>query len=167
MRKITAVLLTSALLAGSVGLASADTDRAQPGDGAKYGCRDKGGFGDYGHRGWGRHGHSAEARVERMTRAYGLDAKQVEQVRAITKKYEGDFDALRTKMRDNGTRLREAMDKGDAGQADVRKLADAQGKLKADMIVVRSKMRAEIDKVLTKEQLEKRKQWQDQRRKGA
>jgi Spy/CpxP family protein refolding chaperone len=167
MKKTTALLLTSALLAGGIGVATADDDRYERGEGSKFGCRHKGEHGGYGHHGWGRHGHDAEERVERMSKVYGLNDKQVEQVRAITKKYEAGFDKLQTGMRDNRTKLRELMEKGDAGEADVRKLADAHGRLKADKIVLRSKMQQEIDKVLTKEQLEKRKQWREARRKDS
>jgi len=46
------------------------------------------------------------------------------------------------------------MRQGNAKEADVRKLADAQGKLKADMIVQRSKVHNAINAVLTPEQRE-------------
>lgn len=163
MKKTTVLVLSSALIAGGMGLAMADDDRRERGEGSWYGCRHKGGHDGFAHHEGRRHGHDAGKHVERMAHVFDLDDKQVEQVRAITKKYEGELDALRTKMDDNRARLRATMAKGDAGEAEVRKLAEAHGKLKADKIVLRSRMQREIDTVLTKEQLEKRKAWQERR----
>jgi Spy/CpxP family protein refolding chaperone len=140
MKKATVLLLAASLMAGTAGIASAD-------------------YGRHGGAGWGcAHGD----RIERMKEHLGLSDKQVTRIKAIDTKYEPERKALWDKMRANREQMRALMDKGTASDSQVQKIADAQGKIKADMMVLHFKMKKEVDKVLTKEQLEKRQQYRKQ-----
>jgi Spy/CpxP family protein refolding chaperone len=150
MKKATVLLLAASLMAGTAGVATAD-------------------YGRHGGPGWGcGHGHGHGNRIERMKEHLGLSDQQATRIQAIDTKYEPERKALRDKMRGNRDRMRALMDKGNASESDVRKIADAQAKIKADMMVLHFKMKQEMDKVLTKEQLEKRQQfrkhWREHRR---
>lgn len=150
MKKATVLLLAASLMAGTAGIASAD-------------------YGRHGGPGWGC-GHGRGDRIERMKEHLGLSDDQVTKIKAIDTKYEPERKALWEKMRANREQMRALMDKGAASDSQVQKIADAQGKIKADMTVLRFKMKQEVDKVLTKEQLEKRQQfykhWREHRREG-
>jgi Spy/CpxP family protein refolding chaperone len=100
-------------------------------------------------------GHSScggrEHSIERMTKHLGLSKAQVQAVRDIEDRYRPKLREVEDRMSDNHKAL--AALKGDDGK--LRELADAGGKTMADMIVLRSQMRGEIDKVLTDAQREK------------
>ncbi len=101
----------------------------------------------------GMHG-DPEAGIGHMVRELKLDTKQRDAVRTITDKHRSEMRALRDRMADNHKQLHELTAQGDADEAKVRALADAQGKDMADMIIMRAHMQAEIAKVLTPAQRE-------------
>jgi Spy/CpxP family protein refolding chaperone len=89
---------------------------------------------------------------ERLADRLNLTGAQRQSMKAIDDKYQPKLRALRASMSDN----RQALTRVDAPDDKVRELAEAQGKTIADMIVMRSHMRSEMDKVLTDEQRQKR-----------
>ncbi len=155
MKHTTTTVIISAVLAGSLAAAVPAFAR---GMGSQGDCgHDRGGMS-------GRHG-DPEARIEHMTRKLNLDSKQRDAVRAITDKHQTEMRTLRDRMEDNRKQLRTLTVQGDADQNKVRTLADAQGKDMADMIMLRTQMQSEIDKVLTpaqREQMQKRRGGSDQ-----
>jgi len=100
---------------------------------------------------FGRHG-DPEARIERMAQRLNLSTEQRDAMRAIVDKARPQMRALRDRLTDNRTQLRTLTLQGNADEARVRTLADAQGKAMADLIVLRTQMRSEMDKVLTEPQ---------------
>jgi Spy/CpxP family protein refolding chaperone len=161
MKTSAKTLLIATAIAG--GIAAGGVQAAPPwggGAGCGYGPGAMGagphgaGFGGPG-IGYGPHRFDPEARIERMADALDLTKEQRDKVRAIVDKSRPQTRELHDKLADNRNQLRALMQQGNAKEADVRKLADAQGKLKADMIVQRTKVRSEIHAVLTPEQREK------------
>jgi Spy/CpxP family protein refolding chaperone len=163
MNKTVATAVTAALLAGGLTIAMADGKRPEYGEGMRHGCEHGYGMHGTGHQGRGHDGavFDVERRAEHMTRALSLDEKQTEKVKAIAKTYDKQFDELRGKMQDGRKQMHALMAKDDASEAEVRKLAEAQGKLKADSIMLRTKMQHEVDQVLTKEQREKHREMRE------
>jgi protein CpxP len=104
--------------------------------------------------GMGGPGFGSEMRIEHMTEELGLSAEQRDKLRAVVDKNRPQMRALHDQMTDNRKQLQALMQQGGAKDADLRKVADAQGKLIADMIVQRHKLRGEIAAVLTPEQRE-------------
>ncbi len=145
MKRTTAMILAGALIAGTATVASADYGRGQH----RWGC-DRG------------------DRIERMHKELGLTDQQVTKLRAIRDKYRPQKEKLRDEMRANRDKMRALMDTGNASESSVRKLADAEGRLMSNMIVLHSDMKQEMDKVLTKEQLQKRNElrekWREERK---
>lgn len=150
---------TKPLVAGTVLLASlglAATVQASPGDRGPEHCMHK----NHG-KGYGMKHGSRGFNTERMAEKLGLSEEQRTRVNAIVEESRPQIEALREKMRETRKQLREQMHTGDYNEAEVRKLADAQGDLKADMIVLRAQQRAEIRDILTEEQRKQMKEmWQ-------
>ena len=148
MKHTTTTVIISAVLAGSLAAAIPAFAR---GTGPQGDCgHDRGGM--TGMRG------DPEARIEHMTRRLNLDDKQRDAVRAIVDKHRAEMRTLHDKMTDNRKQLRALTAQGNADEAKVRALADAQGKNMADMIMLHTRVQSEIDKVLTpaqREQLQK------------
>ena len=147
MNRLVITLLAGGLTLSAMGLVHADDDRTDKRAYHEgYHCKYKGGA-----------GHS-EQRLQRMTQVLGLSADQASRIKAIQDKYSEQKQQLRTKMHESRMQLREAMNAGPVDEAGVQKLAQDMGNLKADMILLHSKIHTEIDQVLTPEQIEKRKQ---------
>lgn len=108
--------------------------------------------------GFGHHGMDAESHVDRMAERLDLTKEQRDKVRAIVDKTRPQTRELRDKLSENRKQLQTLTRQGTAKESDIRKLADNQGKLIADMIVQRSKVQGEISAVLTPEQREKMQQ---------
>lgn len=108
--------------------------------------------------GFGGPGIDSELRIEHMTEALGLTPEQRDKVRAVADKNRPQMRALHDRMTDSRKQLWTLRQQGGASDADVRALADGHGKLVAEMIVHRNKMRGEIEAVLTPEQREALKQ---------
>jgi len=155
MRLPARTLIVSTLLAGSLAVGGAALARPPGGPG------DCGGIPHAGMR--AGHGDPA-ARLERMADRLGLTQQQRDSVRGIVDRYRPQTRQLSDRMRDNRQQLRTAMREAQPDAAQVQKLAQAQGDLVAERIVLHSKMRAEIDQVLTPEQ---RQQLQNRRGPGA
>jgi periplasmic protein CpxP/Spy len=145
MKRSIKTLLVAATLAGGItaGLAYA----MPPGHGE--GCAHGRGMS------FGRHGVDSEMRIDRMSEALDLTHEQRDKVRAIVDKARPATRQLRDKLADNHHQLRALMQQDNPKDSEVRKLADAQGKLIADMIVQRTKVQSEIRAVLTPEQRER------------
>jgi Spy/CpxP family protein refolding chaperone len=145
MKKSIKTLLIGTALAGSViaGLAYA----MPPGGGES--CQHAGHGMGFGHRGM-----DADSYIDRMAQRLDLTTEQRDKVRALVDKARPQTRALRDKMSENRKQLHALAVQGTAKESEVRKLADSQGKLIADMIVQRSKLRSEISAVLTPEQRE-------------
>ena len=160
MNKLATAAIVSMMLAGGASMALADSDRRE-------GRHEMGHYGS-GHHGYGHHGYGKGCRsIDRMADELNLDEKQVTKMREIKDKYRPKKQALRDKSRDNRKAMRALMDKDTVKESDIRKLADAQGKIKADKIVLKSKMKLEMREVLTKEQRAKWKEMRESRRRDS
>jgi len=145
MKKPIKTLLLATALASGMGAGLA---YAMPPGGGKHCAHDRG-------MSYGRHSMDSEMRIDRMAEYLGLSTEQRAQVRAIVDKARPQARALHDKLRDNHQQLRALMQQDKPKDSEVRKLADAQGKLIADQIVQRTKMQSDIRAVLTPEQREK------------
>jgi Spy/CpxP family protein refolding chaperone len=153
MNRTTKTLLLAATLAGGLATAAAYAVPPAAGPCGGYGARGAG----FGGPGMGA-GMGPGGRIERMADMLDLTKEQRDKVRAIVDKARPETRALRDKLTDNRKQLQAATQQG-GKDAEVRKLADAQGKLMADMIVLRTRVHGEISAVLTpaqREQLEQR-----------
>lgn len=154
MNKLVTTLLVSSLVLGGVTLAQADSDRYEKGEyDGKY-CNK------------GKDGKGRAYRIERMATELGLSESQLKQVRAVEAKYHPKMQELRGKKKAGRQSLREVMQADNVDQAAVKKLVQQQGDLKVEKIMLRSQMRAEIDKVLTAEQRAKMKEMRSHRSEG-
>lgn len=151
MRKPMRLFLIATVVTG---VAVAGLAYAMPGGGER--CHRDG-------QGMGHGGMGAEARIDRMADALDLSQKQRDQVRGIVDKSRPSMRELRDRMHANRKQLRALMQQDKTPQAEVRRLADIQGKAVADMIVLRTQMRTEIRSVLTPEQREKAQSHRDKR----
>jgi Spy/CpxP family protein refolding chaperone len=114
-----------------------------------------GGCGPMSHAGaFGAYGDT-EAGIERMAHHLDLTKDQLSAVRAIVDKDRPQLRALLDQLAGNHRQLRELKKQSPLDEGQLRTLADAQGKAIADMTVLRTEMRADIDKVLTEEQRQK------------
>jgi Spy/CpxP family protein refolding chaperone len=95
-------------------------------------------------RGWGD-GHG----TERMAEWLDLSTDQRTSVRAIEDKYRPQLRSLRGRMTETRKALIAATTQPRPNDAQVRMLADAQGKAMADMIVLRTRMFGEMRLLLT------------------
>jgi Spy/CpxP family protein refolding chaperone len=148
MNKLTATILIAALAAGGAALAGADDGWRGHGEHQGSHCKNK-------HM--GKEGHD---RLEPMMEGLDLTAEQRAQVAAIVDQAKPALNDLQDRMGENRKQLQALTQADAADEAAIRALADEAGKLKAEMIVQRSRMQIEINKVLTPEQ---REQWKMQR----
>jgi Spy/CpxP family protein refolding chaperone len=102
--------------------------------------------------------------VDRMSRKLNLSDEQTAQVQNIVEESRQQFSDLRAKMQQNRENLRELVREIPFEKAKVRPFADAQGALKADMIVMRAQQRSEINAILTDEQREQMQNMRGKRR---
>jgi Spy/CpxP family protein refolding chaperone len=113
--------------------------------------------------GFGQHGMDADAHVDRMAERLDLTKEQRDKVRAIVDKTRPQTRELRDKLSENRKQLQTLTRQGTAKEGEIRKLADSQGRLIADLIVQHSKVQGEINAVLTPEQRDKMQQRFEQR----
>jgi Spy/CpxP family protein refolding chaperone len=156
MKKSIKALLVTLAIAGSsaAGIAYAFS----PGD--AHGCRDGGramSFG--GHEGYG----DSDKMIEHMAASLDLSKQQRDAMYAILDKARPQTRELRDRLAENHKQMRALMQQGTPKDSEVRKLADAQGKAIADMIVLHTKVRTEIQGVLTDAQRQQLEQWRGQR----
>lgn len=116
-------------------------------------------------KGYGRHAHGG-AGFERMLERLDLTTEQRGAIGAIVERTRPQMRALREQMRANHEQLRALGQGGTPDESELRRLANVQGQLMADMIVLRTKMRSEIHAVLSDEQRHQLEQMREQRHKG-
>ena len=114
----------------------------------------------HGDRGCGHMSHMGgyggpAAGVEHMAKRLDLSADQLTSVRSIVDKNRPQLRSLRDQMAANHKQLRALAEDAAQDPGKLRAIADAQGKTIADMIVLRTQMREDIDKVLSDKQREK------------
>ncbi len=116
-----------------------------------------------------RHGHRGEGGIEHMAERLNLTAEQRGAIREIVDRKRPQMRELRDKMRANRERLQALGQGGALDETELRRLADAQGQLMAEMIVLRAKTRSEISAVLSEEQRRQLEQMRERRheRRGA
>jgi len=149
MKKSIKILLIATAIVGSVAAGLAYAMPSGSGEHCMHGGRGMG----FGHRGM-----DSESHVDRMAERLELTKEQRDKVRAIVDKTRPQTRELRDKLSENRKQLQTLTQQGTAKEREIRKLADNQGKLIADMIVQRSKEKGEINAVLTPEQREKMQQ---------
>jgi Spy/CpxP family protein refolding chaperone len=109
-------------------------------------------------KGHGRHGMDPEARIERMADALDLTQEQRSQMRGIVDKSRPQTREVRDRLRDSRKQLHALMQQDQAPEGEIRRLADSQGKAMADMIVLHTRVQADIRSLLTPEQRQKMQQ---------
>ena len=97
-------------------------------------------------------GNKFGMRIERMAKKLDFSESQLKQAREIQAKYQPQMQTLYDKKKATRQELRAVMHADNIDQAAVKKLAQQQGDLNAQKIILRSQMRTEINKVLTAEQ---------------
>jgi len=102
--------------------------------------------------------------VDRMAEKLNLSNDQRTQVESIMNESKDQLTEFREKMQENRKQLRTLTQTAPLNEASVRKIADAQGDLKADMIVLRVQQRAKINSILTEDQRAKLKEMRGKRR---
>ncbi|HYA36898.1 MAG TPA: Spy/CpxP family protein refolding chaperone [Candidatus Methylomirabilis sp.] len=123
--------------------------------------------GAHGERAMNFEGHGGYAdsdrMIEHMAASLNLSKQQRDAMYAIVDKARPQTRELRDRLIENHKQLRALTQQGAPKESEVRKLADAQGKAIADMIVLRTKIRTEIRGVLTDAQRQQLDQWRKQR----
>jgi Spy/CpxP family protein refolding chaperone len=146
MKTITKIALIGGLLASSIAFAA--TDPATDATKASRDCH------------YGKHSKTWDEGkyLDRMTEQLKLTPDQRTSVQAVLQKSKPQMTNIREKMQTNRKALREVKreDKSDGNQ--VQALARERGDLVADMIIQRSKVRSEIQQILTDTQREQMKQ---------
>jgi len=146
-------LLVVMAVTGAVGAGLA---YAFPSGGA-HGCRDGSHATSFeGHR--GGYGDS-DRMIGHMASSLNLSKQQRDAMYAIADKARPQTRALRDRLAETHKQLRALTQQGTPKESEVRKLADAQGKAIADMIVLHTKVRTEILGVLTDAQRQQLDQW--------
>ena len=147
MNKLITTTLVGSIVLGGIGLsglaiASGDHNESE----GKY-CK----------KGGERYKKGMKNRVERMIRNLNLNDEQAKKARAVFDKYSEQFTALRSEKKKNKQSLRENMRADKQDMAAIEQLAKKQGELKTQKILVKAKMKAEINAILTDAQREKMK----------
>ena len=142
MKRLSSKLIVTTLVVG--GLAAAVPVFAH--SHGERGCGRMDRMGGYG---------NPEVGIEHMTKRLDLSKEQLTSVRSIVDKNRPQLRSLRDQMATNHKKLRELAKDAAPDTGQLRIIADAQGKAIADMIVLRTEMRTEIDKVLTDKQRDK------------
>jgi Spy/CpxP family protein refolding chaperone len=149
MKKSIKTMLIVTAIAGGVAAGLAHAMPPGSGESCLHGGRGMG----FSHRGM-----DSESHVDRMAARLDLTTEQRDKVRAIVDKTRTQTRELRDQLSENRKQLQSLTQSGTAKESEIRKLADNQGKLIANMIVQRSKVQGEINAVLTPEQREKMQQ---------
>ena len=143
MKKSLKAMLASALIVSSVGLVAPVSAKPQ-GEGAD--C-DRGRLMDAVHK-RGEKGFN----VDRMAKKLDLSENQRAQIEAIMEASKQKMSDHRDKLRANRKQLKSLTMQSPLDEVMLRKVAEAQGDLKADMIVLRVQQRVKINGMLTSEQ---------------
>lgn len=144
MKKLTKSLLTMTLVVSSVGLVTVVS--AMP-------FADGPGCGRAGHHmAHSKHYGGRGPNLERLADRLDMTGQQRAEVKAILDDSRQQMVKLREQIRENRVQLRDLAGKADFDEAAVRSIADKQGDLKAETIVLRARQRHEMKAVLTDEQ---------------
>lgn len=106
----------------------------------------------------GRHADAVHKRgdkgfnVDRMAKKLDLSDDQRTQIEGIMAASKQQITDHREKLRENRKQLKSLMRQSPLDEAALRQVADSQGNLKADMIVLRAQQRVKINDILTNEQ---------------
>jgi len=146
MKTITKIALIGGLLASSIAFAA--TDPAADATKASKDCH----HGKYS-KTWDEGKY-----LDRMTEQLKLTPDQRTSVQAVLQKSKPQMTNIREKMQTNRKALREVKREGKSDGNQVQALARERGDLVADMIIQRSKVRSEIQQILTDTQREQMKQ---------
>ena len=141
-RVIVAAGLVAALAGGAV------VAIAQPPQGGGPGI---GGPGRGGPRGGGPRGVGGDLGL----RGVDLTDAQKEQLRAITDSHKAEFEQVRTKLREAHQALATASDGQTVNESAIRASSTTLATALADEAILRAKVRAEVQGILTAEQLQK------------
>ena len=144
MRKLTKSLLATTLVVSSVGLVTVVA--AMP-------FADGPGCGRAGHHmAHSKHDGGRGPNLERLASRLDMTEQQRAEIKAILDDSRQQMVKLREQMRENRGQLRELVGQAGFDEAAVRSIADNQGDLKAETIVLRARQRHEMRAVLTDEQ---------------
>jgi Spy/CpxP family protein refolding chaperone len=144
MKKLTKSLLAMTLVVSSIGLITVVS--AKP-------FADGPGCGRAGHHMMqGKHDGRRGPNLERLADRLDMTEQQRAEVKAILDDSRQQMVKLREQIRENRTQLRELTGQDEFDEAAVRSIADNQGDLKAETIVLRARQRHEMKAVLTDEQ---------------
>lgn len=145
MKRMISALVITGVLGGGLG-AGMSLAQAQPGgDGYRM------------HHGehMGKGCERGKFRLEKMKDELGLSDEQVTKLTSIRESYQPRMEELRDKSRDNREKLRDAKFADKVDMDSIKKLAEVQGDLKTQKIILHAEMRNELHAVLTAEQLAK------------
>jgi Spy/CpxP family protein refolding chaperone len=155
MKMITKISLIGGLLASSIAFAGAqaDTGSKKASQECHHGSHSK------------MKGQNVDREgkfLDRMTERLKLTTEQRGSVQAVLQKSKSQRVALKEKMRSNRKALRALGQDGKIDDNKVQELARERGNLVADLVIQRSKVRSEIQQVLTDTQREQMKQMREQ-----
>lgn len=153
---IKSLLVVMAVITSAVGAGVAYAFPPGGDHGCAHGSR---AMGFEGHRGYA----DPDKMIEHMGTSLNLTKEQRDAMYAIVDKSRSQTRELRDRLAEIHKQLRALMQQGAPKESEVRKLADAQGKAIADMIVLHTKVRTEIHNVLTDAQRQQLEQWRGQR----
>ena len=143
MKKLGTIILLGSLAVAGMSMAQADEDFR--GHVRQHGmaCHH-----ERGDSAWGD-------RVERMQAYLNLSESQMKQIGEIVAKSSTDSQALRKSQQVNRQQLWALLQTDNPDEAKIHTLAQDQGRIRTDMIVLHSKLRVAINHVLTPEQRQK------------
>ncbi|PTR09154.1 Spy/CpxP family protein refolding chaperone [Nitrosospira sp. Nsp5] len=158
MKIITKISLIGCLLASSIALAGtqADTGSKKASQECHHGA----------HSRMGQGADGGERFLNRMTDRLKLTTEQRSSVEAVLQKSKSQMANLKEKIQTNRKALRELKQNGGGDGSQVQVLAQERGNLVAASIIQRSKIRNEIQLVLTDTQREQMKQMREEHKHG-
>jgi Spy/CpxP family protein refolding chaperone len=157
MKTIMKISLIGGLLISSIALAAPqpDTDSKDGVRGCHHGK----------HAGMMGQGIKGEGRfLDRMADRLELTTEQRSSVKAALEKSKPQMTAIKEKMRTNRKALRELGGDGNSDDNKVQALARERGDLVASLVIERSKIRSDIQQILTDKQREQMKQMRSKHR---
>lgn len=148
------VLMTVAV----IGLVAAPMLAAAQG----FGGPGRGGHGWHGHRGGGPDGFGLGFLEGRMAERLDLSQEQRDQIEAILEQGRPAVDTLRQQLRDGRETFRASHQPGDFNEAEVRAHAQAQARVRTELMVETMRLKSQVFAVLTPEQQDQLAQLRDE-----
>ncbi len=145
MNKIAKSLLVTSLLVSSVGLVTIASAKSY-GDGPGCGRSSH-------HAGTGQYDGGKGRHLKHLARRLNMTDEQRADIEAVLDNSREQMAEMRAEMRANRAQLRDLTRQAELDEAAVRGMADRQGDLKAEMIVLRARQRSEMKALLTDEQI--------------